>query len=119
MQDVDISFNAALGALSYDLYIATDSNFSTLISNYDPKNLTSTSIQVCGLDKSTNYFIKVIAKNDCGDGLETITSFVTPPETPVVRPATDITSSRFTANWDQVTLADNYLIDVATDSAFQ
>lgn len=115
---VDISFDAALGALSYDLYIATDSAFSTLFSNYDPKNLATTSIQVCGLSKGVEYFVKIIAKNDCGDSSGNSSSFLTPPSPTVARPATSATSTQFVANWDQASLATHYFIDVATDSAF-
>ena len=115
---VDISFGSALGASSYDLYIATDSAFSTLLSNYDPKNLTSTSTQVCGLSRGTNYYVKIIAKNDCGEGLETVSSFITPPPETTVLPATSISSNKFVANWNQSLSATHYFLEVATDSSF-
>lgn len=115
---MDISFSAAQGATSYDLYIATDSDFVTLLSSYDPDNISTTSKQVCGLTQGQNYYVKIIAKNDCGDGLEATTSTIMPPPSPTVRPATNITANQFTANWDQSTGAAYYLIDVATDSSF-
>ncbi len=40
------------------------------------------------------------------------------PATPVATPATNVSSSAFTANWNSVSGATSYVIDVATDESF-
>jgi len=62
-------------ASSYDIEIATDSGFSSILVN---ENVTTNSYTEASLDQSTTYYWRVKAKNSCGDGnFSSISSFTT------------------------------------------
>ncbi len=64
---------------SYELYVATDSGFANLLSNYSPKIwLVSSSYAIDNLSPETPYFYKVVAKNSAWYSLDSNTiSFTT------------------------------------------
>jgi gliding motility-associated-like protein len=110
------------GATKYAIDVATDINFTDYVfgyNNLDTGNVTSLKIQ--GLKTGTTYYYRVLASNDCGDSnYSAIITFETAkvPAIPVVKTATNATCSGFTANWEAVSEAHTYLIDVATDVNF-
>ena len=62
-------------ASSYDIEIATDSGFSSILVN---ENVTTNSYTEASLDQSTTYYWRVKAKNSCGDGnFSSVSSFTT------------------------------------------
>jgi len=62
-------------ASSYDIEIATDQQFSSVIFS---ENITTNSYNGASLDESTIYYWRVKAKNTCGDGgFSDISSFTT------------------------------------------
>jgi eukaryotic-like serine/threonine-protein kinase len=54
------------GAASYNLFIATDSNFNNPLPNYNPASVTGISAIISGLDSTTNYYYKIVAVNSAG-----------------------------------------------------
>src|ERR1700730_14331775 len=47
------------GATSYELFIATDTNFASPVSGYNPKSITDTIAVVTPLSPGTKYYYKV------------------------------------------------------------
>lgn len=64
------NWNAVTGANSYVLDVATDRNFTNILSSYNNKNVGSTtSYKVSGLKADTTYYYRVRAVNDKGQSL--------------------------------------------------
>ncbi|HCW06665.1 MAG TPA: hypothetical protein DGG95_04785 [Cytophagales bacterium] len=71
------------------------------------------------LSPATTYYYRVRAVGAGGtSGNSAVISLLTPPAVPTATQATSITQTGFTANWNPVTGATSYSIDVATDAAF-
>ena len=71
----DLTWNSDSNAISYDVQVATDSEFSNLIAS---ENVTTTSFTVPGLDQVTTYFWRVKGSNTCGEGdFSNVFSFTT------------------------------------------
>lgn len=69
---VTLSWSAASGATSYDVYLGTNPNPTTLLGNYTTTTTTTT------LLGSTTYYWKVVSKNGAGDSTGcTVNSFTT------------------------------------------
>lgn len=67
-----LSWSAATGATSYDVYFGTASSPAFYA------NTTATSLGVSGLSGSTTYYWRVVGKNSCGSGTSSATrSFTT------------------------------------------
>ncbi|WP_460566336.1 beta strand repeat-containing protein, partial [Flaviaesturariibacter terrae] len=78
-------------------------------------------VAVTGLNPGVTYYYVAYATNSQGTGYGTQSSFTTavppaPTQAPVATAATGITSSGFTANWNAVSDATNYRLDVFTES---
>lgn len=107
------------GATYYNLYVATDSLFTGLLPNWNPKNVTETSAVVNTLNAGRTYWYRVKAGNLVGlsaysDSVKVETKF----SAPVSQPSTLPTNGGFTANWLAVTNAAYYLLDVSKNAAF-
>ncbi|MDR9409566.1 MAG: fibronectin type III domain-containing protein [Balneolaceae bacterium] len=101
--------------------VATDSDFSNIISGYQSLNVGNvTSHTVDGVDPGTEYFYRVRAVTDelIGVNSQPI-STTTFPDTPVAVEPSDITVISFNANWEAAEGAENYRLDVARDSNFE
>jgi hypothetical protein len=61
---VALSWSASAGATSYDVYLGTTANPTTLLGN-----TTALTLNATGLLASTTYYCKVIAKNGAGDSV--------------------------------------------------
>lgn len=61
----ELKWNADSNALSYDVEIATDTNFSNIVSS---GNVTTNSYSSTDLSSLTEYFWRVKPKNDCAEG---------------------------------------------------
>jgi hypothetical protein len=71
----DLIWNVDSNAISYDVQVATDSEFSNLIAS---ENVTTTSFTVLGLNEVTAYYWRVKGVNSCGDGIfSNVFSFTT------------------------------------------
>lgn len=59
------NWESVIWADSYELYVATDSGFTSLLPNYGPKiGIVGTEQLVENLSVETNYYYKLVAKND-------------------------------------------------------
>jgi F5/8 type C domain/Beta-propeller repeat/Fibronectin type III domain len=78
-----------------------------------------TSLGNTGLSANTMYYYRVYAYNTCGNSGYTIVASAVTLLPPPANPATNMTSSSFTANWGSgSTGTTGYLLDVATNSSF-
>ena len=69
------SWDAISNASSYDIEIATDLEFNSIIAT---QNITTNSYTAASLNQSTTYYWRVKAKNSCGEGdFSSVSSFTT------------------------------------------
>ena len=120
--DGTLEWNAATGADSYTVEIATDNTFNNVVDTQT--GLTGTSATPSGLLNSTTYYWRVSAVNTGGSSTSEIWSFTTVPAiadvptlTAPTNNATDIPLDG-TLEWNMVTGADTYSIEIATDATF-
>lgn len=114
--------DGAAAVTGYGFEYSTTNNFAngtgTIIG---AGNLSSTSFSVdlTGLNASTTYYYKAYATNSGGTAYSDQLSFTTAGlSAPVTTAATNVTDNSFTANWNAVTGAEEYRLDVATTAAF-
>lgn len=117
------NWNLVSTATGYKIDVATDLNFNNPLSNYydlDVGNVLS--YNITGLTASTCYFYRIRYYGDsCINNVNSniIHVFVfNSTMIPVATDATSITSTGFTANWETVSGATGYKIDVSTDIDF-
>ncbi|MGV3460931.1 MAG: T9SS sorting signal type C domain-containing protein [Flavobacterium sp.] len=108
----------------YGIYYSTTNGFAdgsgTQVTG---SNLTGTnfSVSVTGLAPLTTYYYKAYATNAAGTGYSTQGSFTTDAyllDAPVATFGDNITTSSFTANWEEVEDAESYRLDVSESSTF-
>lgn len=117
-----LSWNTAARADEYQLQVATDAGFSTLIVD---DTTSDTSYAVTGLDHLTEYFWRVKASNTTGESafsaafnFETKAVDATIPA--LLQPATSETNTdtSVTLNWTSAVGAISYEYQLATDEGF-
>lgn len=115
-------WNANCLADQYRLDVSTDPNFGSFVSGYNNRNVGNvTSFNVTGLSPLTQYYYRVRSVNsqqNLTSGNSNAMEAVTSSLPPVARQATAVSTTSFTANWDAVNGADQYLLDVSTVSNF-
>ncbi|HEX5151339.1 MAG TPA: sulfatase-like hydrolase/transferase, partial [Parafilimonas sp.] len=77
------------------------------------------STQVTGLNANTTYYIRAYATNFAGTVYSNQVIFKTRLKPPVAIKATEIDSTKFTANWKAYAGAKNYRLDVSTSPQFE
>lgn len=119
------NWEAVSGAVNYVVEVATDDAFTNFVTGYENKVANNLFLQVVGLSAGTTYYYRLRAVNNIGgsdySNVITVTTLNTAPPTldaPIATDATNITETSFQANWNMVTGATSYLLDVATDNAF-
>jgi len=95
------NWNNSTGATGYDLDVASDNGFSTIV---ESKTNLGGSTVIDQLNDNTEYFYRVRAKasGSTTSANSNIISVFTLPDAPVATAATGITQNSFTANWDAV-----------------
>ncbi|MFQ5604489.1 MAG: YCF48-related protein [bacterium] len=113
----------AEGAENYSLQVATDSVFTAIV--FDDSSLTWRNRRVGPLAISTTYYWRVKAKNVLGDSPWSIVwSFTTISAAPIAPKLTSPTNGAVSQSikpflrWEQAEGAENYSLQVATDSVF-
>jgi phosphodiesterase/alkaline phosphatase D-like protein len=108
------------GATGYKLDVATDNSFTNFVSGYDNKDVGNViTYNVTGLSSGTNYYYRLRAYNDGGtSGNSNVINPITVPTNPVATDASNITQTSFQANWNSVTGASGYKLDVAYNNIF-
>jgi len=111
------------GAGTYRVDVALDNGFATFLAGYQDLDVgADTTLLVPGLTPATDYYYRVRGVNAGGTGPSSntirVTTLPVAPGAPVAKAPTNLTSSGFTANWNPVTGASSYDVDVATDAGF-
>jgi hypothetical protein len=115
---------ARTGATSYKLDVSTSTTFSTFVTGFNNKIISSANVSdnVTGLAANTTYYYRVRAVNVTGDSpnsaIISVTTALAAPAAPVATAATGITANSFVANWNAVAGATGYFLDVSTVNTF-
>jgi phosphodiesterase/alkaline phosphatase D-like protein len=117
------NWNAASGATGYFLDVSTSNTFEDFISDFGNKDVGNvTTLPVPGLEPGTVYYYRLRAYHGEGtsgnSNIIQVTTLVDKPLAPVATAATSITTSGFNANWEAVTGASKYFLDVSTGNDF-
>ena len=109
-----VNWGVVPGAADYRLDVATDSGFTSFVSGYNDLTVAGLSQAVTGLAANTTYHARVRAVNATGTSANSPTANQTTDNlpAPVTAAPTDIGSNGFTANWDAVSGATGYRLDV-------
>ncbi len=106
-------------ATAYQLGVSTSATFNSFVPGYDSLIVQDSSKIIAGLQPATVYYYRVRAINASGTGVyassNTTTSAISAP---IADTATSITSTSFIANWDSVSGASSYRLDVSKSSTF-
>lgn len=114
----NITWNATANTNSYDYDLSINPNFSSPILT---GNTTGTSVAYSGLTNGTVYYLRVRGKNNVGNGNYTSIAFTTIlPTVTLTTPANNAKAQPLagTLQWNTVTGAATYDVQVATDAAF-
>ncbi len=114
------SFTANWNAVStsnYFIDVATDENFANILLAYNNLSVATNSLAVTTLSSGTTYWYRVRAANSSGSSpsINKI-SQITIPANPAGLAATGVTATIFVANWEAVTGASSYELDVSQDN---
>ncbi|OGV12135.1 MAG: hypothetical protein A2440_17655 [Stygiobacter sp. RIFOXYC2_FULL_38_25] len=114
------NWNASVGAAKYFIDVATDNGFTSYVVGYQNKDVGNvTTYNINGLTSGTNYYYRVRANNAGGtSGSSNTIALATIPGAPTSTAATLVVSTSFSANWNAVTGATGYKLDVSTVSNF-
>jgi hypothetical protein len=109
-----VNWTAVTGATDYRLDVATDSGFTSIVSGYSDLTVASNNQAVTGLAPNTAYHVRVRAVNASGTSANSTTASQTTAQltAPVAIAATNEAPTGFTANWNAVSGATGYRLDV-------
>ncbi|MFY0602125.1 MAG: fibronectin type III domain-containing protein [Cyclobacteriaceae bacterium] len=117
-----LSWNSVPSAASYRVDVSADGTFGAILSSYNDKSVTGTSISVTGLDQGSYYTCRVRAVNASGTSPNSLSvSPYTLTEIPIALEETSTTASSFVANWSHSNGSSTsfpYFLDVSTSSSF-
>ncbi len=114
------NWNPSAGAVSYAIDVSTDAAFATLLTGFANLSTGSaTTASVMGLTCANTYHYRVRATNAAGTSPDSnviaVSTPICPPGPPVATAGTGPSISSLVANWNAVTGATSYQIDVGTD----
>ena len=114
------NWNSSSSATGYYLDVSLNSSFSPNISGYDNIDIGNvTTHQVLGLNPGITYYYRVRSHNANGTSSNSNPiNLITIPNQATATAGTNILQRSFSANWNSVTGATGYYLDVATDPAF-
>jgi phosphodiesterase/alkaline phosphatase D-like protein len=114
------NWSAVATASSYLLTVALDVSFTNIVAGYNDLEVNATSLIIAGLMPNAIYYYRVKSKS--GSASSTVSNIITVTtsaiDAPVALAATNILATGFQANWQSVTNANSYFLDVATDVGF-
>jgi YD repeat-containing protein len=114
------NWKAMSEATSYQVDVALDPLFESILPKYTNLNLTANRLVIVGLDANQTYYYRVRAINSetRSNYSNVITVTTSNLAAPIATPATNVESGGFRANWQVVSNAASYYVDVALDPAF-
>ncbi|UHD14495.1 S8 family serine peptidase [Thiocapsa bogorovii] len=118
------SWRRVTGATGYRLDVSTNSAFNGYVTGYQDRKVGNVrKLAVTGLSPGTTYYYRVRASNAGGAGLSSSTRSVTTkeaiPQVPALNSVISIDRRSFTVDWNPVSGATGYRLDVATKSSFR
>lgn len=113
---IRVSWPAIEGVAGYEVDVS-DNFFQTFLIGYAGVTVTDPEITITGLNSGSEYQIRVKAVNSSGKSSNASNfDLLTLPATPIARDATNSSANVFTANWDPVTGATFYVLEVSLDN---
>lgn len=117
------NWNASGEATGYYLDVSTSNTFSSFVTGYSNKSVGNVlSSAVSGLAAGTTYYYRIRAANAGGtsshSNIISLTTTLEVPGAPVATAATSVTTTGFSANWNSVTGAAEYYLDVSSTNEF-
>ncbi|WP_200375900.1 S8 family serine peptidase [Thiocystis violacea] len=117
------NWGVTTGAVGYRLDVSTDASFRHFLNGFLDLDVgNAISFKVTGLSPGMTYYYRGRAYNSGGvsgsSKAQAAKTLVAIPQAPSARPATNITTKAFVANWDLVDGATGYRLDVSTSAAF-
>lgn len=110
------NWNSVAGATGYKLDVSDNNLFSTFVSGFSNKDVLATNSLVTGLNSGVTYYFRVRSYNSAGASINSNTiSQITISSNPLAKAATSVSQIQFTANWNTVTSATGYRLDVSSD----
>ncbi|HEU5291428.1 MAG TPA: T9SS type A sorting domain-containing protein [Cyclobacteriaceae bacterium] len=116
------NWNSVPGVTGYQLDVSTD-NFTTFLPGYNSKSLTGTTEALSDLVPSTLYQYRLRYVNAAGvSGNSNVMNVMTgaagttPPDAPLATSASGVNVTSFVANWNAITGATSYQLDVSDDN---
>lgn len=110
------NWTTVTGASSYQLDVSQD-NFATFVSGFNSLSVNGNSLVINTLASNTTYTFRVRAVNANGASANSnVVSVTTFLAAPVATAATSVTTTGFSANWNDVNGAIGYFLDVSTDN---
>ena len=115
------NWNASSGASGYKLDVSTSSNFSSFVTGYqnlDVGNVIIFSVS-SNIAAGSTYYYRLRAYDIDGiTGYSNVITVVMAPPNPVANAASNINDISFSANWNSVTGATGYRLDVSKSAGF-
>ena len=115
-----VTWEVVADASYYLVDVATDDQFTNILSNYREDSVSKTSLNVEGLTANTRYYLRVKARNDyaSSDYSETLSTTTIVVNSPTAQSPTNVDSYEAYTKWTLVPDASSYLLDISTDAAF-
>jgi hypothetical protein len=121
--DPTLSWNAASGAISYQLQVSTSASFKTTVVNRG--GISETWIKLSGLSRNTTHYWRVCANYGAGTGpyssVRSFTTVIASPAAPSLLSPIDgavNVPTRPTFVWEQSVGASSYQLQISTDPSF-
>jgi hypothetical protein len=106
-------------ATSYRIDVATNSNFTDILNDYNDKLINTNTDTIINLNPNSIYYIRVRSVNNQGTSQNsTFFSHVTLPAAPSNVLISNVATSCFRVSWNSINNAISYRIDIATDDNF-
>lgn len=111
------SWDEGIGVTGYQLDVSINDAFTSFVTGYNNLSVpgaATVSANITNLTAGSAYYYRVRAVNALGASANSATIMVITP--PIAKPATNVTSTSITANWDEGASIAGYRLDVSTDN---
>lgn len=111
------NWDEGIGVTGYQLDVSINDAFTSFVTGYNNLSVpgaATVSTNITNLTAGSAYYYRVRAVNALGASANSATIMVITP--PIAKPATNVTSTSITANWDEGASIAGYRLDVSTDN---